>query len=129
MPETPEARIAALAAQHGRAVVPPLMADDGGPHEDLLAFCRETGASLDYIFEGRGTAADAPCLSERRRELLRKAYNVIDLARVGQAASDAMTENGTTDVTPTSLLVQFEMIERVAGEVSDEIEALHRQSE
>lgn len=55
-PETRLGRLAFVAealgipAPEGQA--PDLLGDDAAPHPAVMAFCRETGASLDFIFRG-----------------------------------------------------------------------------
>ena len=52
IPATPEARAAFIAEALGVTSPSRLLAADRAPSPELLAFCRETGASLDFIFLG-----------------------------------------------------------------------------
>lgn len=56
IPDTPADRLAYVATilgieapKHLRA---DLLANDGAPHDAVMKFCRETGASLDFIYQG-----------------------------------------------------------------------------
>ncbi len=48
----PEARVALIADVLKMSPPESLLADDGAPSAELLAFCRQSGASLDFIFCG-----------------------------------------------------------------------------
>lgn len=56
IPTNPAARLAyaaeALGVETPRELPIDLLADDGAPHDRVMAFCNETGTSLDFIYSG-----------------------------------------------------------------------------
>jgi len=49
-------RVAGIAKALGCDAPKALLADDGGPSDALLAFCAETGATLEFVFQGNTEA-------------------------------------------------------------------------
>lgn len=136
IPASPIGRLAFMAEAMGVPVPPELPADllddDGGPAADLLTFCAETGASLDFIFHGdirpmiraayhktREAVTKPP-----RMDAVGRAYQVNALIRCAMLAE----ENETSGVDVRGTATVMAVAEELMGEVLDALELAQRES-
>jgi len=117
--EAARVRVATLARQTGEPE-PEIMAEDGGPHDELLAFCDKTDMPLDYVLLGAGprcrTPVDPIYSTGKPEDAELKVYRIQGLAIAGMASTEPVLR---LENTPLAIVSAFETIARLADEVTD----------
>ena len=113
------ARAAMVAREHDLPV-PQLMAEDGGPHDELLAFCDKTNCTLDYVIAGEWprhrTPVDPLYATRKPQDAESKVYQIQGLAIAGLASTEPVLNLANTQL---AIVATFETIARLADEVTD----------
>lgn len=135
IPASPIGRLAFVAEALGVPLPPDLPADlqddDGGPAADLLTFCAETGASLDFIFRGDPRPMMRVAYEKTREavtkpprmDALGRAYQVNALIRCAMLAEENDTSGVDWRGTATVMAVAGELM----ADVLDTLELAERE--
>lgn len=121
-PKTARERVSFIAATLAVKAPEKLVAADGGPSQEVLAFCRETGSSLDYIFSGDVTSMirqrHSAELRSQRHDTESRLLQVNALIRCAMVAE----ENETSGLDWKGVAEVLALAEEVLGEAIEEVE-------